>query len=91
MILFDIKVLNYLLTSKNNFAYLKTNSALGIEVEILFERNEQKDWNGKPDPQGNAQNPKKDQNRYSRLKINTSHKRHFIDANPFRSIIVYNI
>src|SRR5690606_1743426 len=23
--------------------------ALGIAVEILFERNEQKDWNGKPD------------------------------------------
>ena len=28
--------------------------ALRIEVEILFVRNEQKDWNGKPDPQGNA-------------------------------------
>jgi hypothetical protein len=26
--------------------------ALGIEVEILFERNEQKDWNGKPYPFG---------------------------------------
>jgi hypothetical protein len=26
--------------------------ALGIEVEILFVRNEQKDWNGKPDPIG---------------------------------------
>ena len=31
-------------------------SALGIEVEILFGRNEQKDCNIKPDPQGNAQN-----------------------------------
>ena len=30
--------------------------ALRIAVEILFERNEQKDWNGKPGPQGNAQN-----------------------------------
>ena len=26
--------------------------ALGIEVEILFARNEQKDCNGKPDPLG---------------------------------------
>ena len=33
---------------------LKKN-ALRIEVEILFVRKEQKDWNGKPDPQGNAQ------------------------------------
>ena len=32
------------------------NFALRIAVEILFERNEQKDCNGKPDPQGNAQN-----------------------------------
>ena len=31
--------------------------ALGIEVEILFVRNEQKDCNVKPDPQGNAQKP----------------------------------
>ena len=31
------------------------NFALRIAVEILFVRNEQKDWNGKPDPQGNAQ------------------------------------
>ena len=30
------------------------NFALRIVVEILFERNEQKDWNEKPDPQGNA-------------------------------------
>jgi len=34
---------------------IKTNFALGIEVEILFTRNEQKDCSGKPDPQGNAQ------------------------------------
>ena len=32
------------------------NFALRIAVEILFVRNEQKDCNGKPDPQGNAQN-----------------------------------
>ena len=31
--------------------------ALGIEVVILFVRNEQKDCNVKPDPQGNAQKP----------------------------------
>ena len=30
--------------------------ALRIAVEILFVRYEQKDWNRKPDPQGNAQN-----------------------------------
>jgi len=35
------------------------NFALGIEVEILFVRHEQKDCNGKPDPQGNAQKPLK--------------------------------
>jgi len=29
--------------------------ALGIEVEILFVRHEQKDCSGKPDPQGNVQ------------------------------------
>jgi len=34
---------------------MKTNFALGIEVEILFARNDQKDCNVKPDPQGNAQ------------------------------------
>ncbi len=34
---------------------MKTNFALGIEVEILFARNEQKDCSKKPDPQGNAQ------------------------------------
>ena len=34
---------------------MKTNFALGIEKEILFLRNEQKDCNVKPDPQGNAQ------------------------------------
>jgi hypothetical protein len=32
-----------------------TGLALGIDVEILFERYEQKDCNRKPDPQGNAQ------------------------------------
>jgi len=32
---------------------MKTKFALGIEVEILFGRNEQKDCNVKPDPQGN--------------------------------------
>jgi len=31
--------------------------ALGIEVEILFGRNEEKDCNVKPDPQGNAKKP----------------------------------
>ena len=36
---------------------MKTKFALGIEVEILFARNEQKDCNVKPDPQGNAQIP----------------------------------
>ena len=36
---------------------MKTDVALGIEVEILFARNEQKDCNVKPDPQGNAQKP----------------------------------
>jgi hypothetical protein len=30
--------------------------ALGIVVEILFVRNEQKDWNGKPDPIGERPN-----------------------------------
>ena len=34
---------------------METYFALGIEVEILFARNEQKDCNVKPDPQGNAQ------------------------------------
>jgi len=34
---------------------MKTNVALGIEVEILFARSSQKDCNVKPDPQGNAQ------------------------------------
>jgi len=34
---------------------MKTKFALGIEVEILFARNEQKDCSRKPDPQGNAQ------------------------------------
>jgi len=34
---------------------MKTNFALGIEAEILFARNEQKDCSVKPDPQGNAQ------------------------------------
>ena len=29
--------------------------ALGIAMEILFVRNEQKDCNVKPDPRGNAQ------------------------------------
>jgi len=36
---------------------MKTKFALGIEVEILFARNEQKDCNIKSDPQGNAQKP----------------------------------
>jgi len=36
---------------------MKTKFALGIEVEILFGRNEQKDCNVKPGPQGNAQKP----------------------------------
>ncbi len=40
---------------KNKSYSIKTNFALGIEVEILFGRNEQKDCNVKPDPQGNAQ------------------------------------
>jgi len=32
-----------------------TKPALGIAVEILFERHEQKDCNGKTVPQGNVQ------------------------------------
>ena len=36
--------------------------ALGIEVEILFERNEQKDWNVKPD---RRERPKKLKHSYS--------------------------
>jgi hypothetical protein len=43
---------------------MKTNVALGIEVNLpippggsLFAKNEQKDCNAKPDPQGNAQKP----------------------------------
>jgi len=35
------------------------NSALGIAVEILFEKHDQKDCSAKPDPQGNAQNQQK--------------------------------
>jgi len=34
---------------------METYFGLGIEVEILFARNEQKDCSAKPDPQGNAQ------------------------------------
>jgi len=43
---------------------MKAKFALGIEVDLfalpggsLFGRNEQKDCNVKPDPQGNAQKP----------------------------------
>ncbi len=45
------------------------NFALGIEVEILFVRNEQKDCNVKPDPQGNAQKPLNIFNKKFRQKI----------------------
>ena len=31
-------------------------SIIRIAVEILFVRHEQKDWNKKPDPKGNAKN-----------------------------------
>jgi len=34
----------------NEIVFIMPFFALGIEVEILFERNEQKDWKGKPDP-----------------------------------------
>ncbi len=35
--------------------YLETKFTLGIVAKILFVRYEQKDYNVKPDPQGNAQ------------------------------------
>ena len=40
--------------TKSTCFIIKFQFALGIEAEILFVRNEQKDCNKKPDPQGNA-------------------------------------
>src|SRR5690554_4250281 len=38
-----------------HYSFISAYFALGVEVEILFVRNEPKDWNEKPDPKGNAQ------------------------------------
>jgi hypothetical protein len=35
-----------------------THPGLGIAVEILYARDERKDWNGKPGPQGTPKPPK---------------------------------